>query len=275
VTGLTGGDTYTFTVTATNAVGTGPASSQSNAVTLAVTFYYTGSQQTFTVPSGVYSLNITVNGASGGNTILSTGSIAAYGGYGATVSGTMSVTPGEQFTIVVGGMGGEGGLDSYGYYGTGGYSVGYVGGAGSEDGYGYYGGGGGGGSVISGPTETIVAGGGGGAGIYADPYPTYYGAYGGQSGSSGNPGGYGGQGSGFGNGGGGASTSSGGSVGGAYETGGSGAGSGLPGGGGGGGYYGGGGSEYGGGGGGGSSFVPSGASVTGNNIGNGSVSITF
>ena len=33
ITGLTGGTTYTFTVTATNAVGTGPASTQSNAVT--------------------------------------------------------------------------------------------------------------------------------------------------------------------------------------------------------------------------------------------------
>ena len=273
VTGLTGGDSYTFTVVATNAVGNSPSSSLSNSVTLPTVFNYTGGTQTFIVPSGVYSLNVTMSGASGGNATVGSG--GSSGGGGATIGGTLAVTPGEQLTIVVGGMGGSGGPASYGYNGAGGYSGGYTGGSGGVDEYNNYGGGGGGATqILSGGSELAVAGGGGGAGVYYDPYPTYYGAWGGQSGSTGVAGGYSGGSSGYGAGGTGAFTTSGGNYYGVFGSGGS-VGSGYAGGGGGAGYYGGGGSLYGGGGGGGSSYVPSGMNVTGNNTGNGSVSITY
>ena len=60
------------------------------------TFNYTGAIQTFTVPAGVTSLNITAKGASGGYTSGSTA------GKGATMTGTFSVTPGQVLSILAG-----------------------------------------------------------------------------------------------------------------------------------------------------------------------------
>ncbi|KKS51781.1 MAG: hypothetical protein UV82_C0019G0001, partial [Candidatus Magasanikbacteria bacterium GW2011_GWD2_43_18] len=65
------------------------------------TFSYTGSMQTFTVPSGVTSINIETLGASGGYS-----DDGAAGntrpGKGAKMSGTFSVTPGQVLKILVG-----------------------------------------------------------------------------------------------------------------------------------------------------------------------------
>jgi hypothetical protein len=107
-----------------------------------VTFNYTGSLQTFTVPSCVTSITIETYGAQGGT--------ASYGppppgGLGAYIKGTFAVTPGQVLNIMVGRMGLNG-----------------TGGCGDLNG------GGGGGTFVWDPTNTtnpwIAAGGGAGSG---------------------------------------------------------------------------------------------------------------
>ena len=203
------------------------------------TFNYTGSQQTWTVPTGVTSINVDVQGAQGGTSSYGTG------GNGGRVQATIPVTPGQTVYVNVGGQGTM--------------SVGGWNGGGAPYSSGLSGGGGGASDIrIGGIALTdrkIVAGGGGGAG-----YCYYYcsGDHGGAGGTlTGGPGlsgssnipSYGGQGGTQAAGGAGATT------GGAAGTLGNGGGSGYYAGGGGGGYYGGGAGYYGGGGGGGSNFA--------------------
>ena len=66
------------------------------------TFSYTGSQQTFTVPSFVESIIIKAWGAAGG---VSTGNLA--GGQGAIIQSIFPVTSGTNLTVSVGGKGGS------------------------------------------------------------------------------------------------------------------------------------------------------------------------
>ena len=61
------------------------------------TFAYTGSLQSFIVPAGVTSIDVTANGAQGGGG----------GGLGASIKGTVAVTPGETISVLVGGTGGS------------------------------------------------------------------------------------------------------------------------------------------------------------------------
>lgn len=61
------------------------------------TLTYTGGMQTFTVPSGVYSINVDARGAAGGT--ASSGN----GGFGGRVQATLAVTPGQVLNIYVGG----------------------------------------------------------------------------------------------------------------------------------------------------------------------------
>jgi Ig-like domain CHU_C associated/Secretion system C-terminal sorting domain len=63
------------------------------------TFNYTGAVQTFTVPSGVTSINIDASGAQGG------GSNGGAGGLGARMTGAFAVTPGQVLSITVGQQG--------------------------------------------------------------------------------------------------------------------------------------------------------------------------
>jgi hypothetical protein len=113
-------------------------------------FNYTGAQQTWTVPAGVNSVNVDVQGGQGGNTSWGTA------GLGGRVQATIPVTPGSTIIINVGGQGTT--------------SVGGFNGGGTPYGCGCVGGGGGasdiriGGNALA--NRAIVAGGGGGAGYY-------------------------------------------------------------------------------------------------------------
>ncbi|GAB5418196.1 MAG: hypothetical protein Crog4KO_28270 [Crocinitomicaceae bacterium] len=237
------------------------------------TFNFTGGAQTWTVPTCVTSLTITVSGAQGGG---------SNGGNGAVITGTITVNPGDVITMDVGAQGGTG-------PGSGGYGGG---GTGQPSSLGWPSGGGGGATTFSiNGNLTVVAGGGGGTG-------------GGDSFSNGGAGGCPTGGSGvspFGTGGTGGTTTAGGNGGPPWTAGGGtgangsqgqgGAGGAdvnfgtAPGGGGGGGYYGGGGGGSdnigitafigGGGGGGGSSLVPAGLNCGQTGFGNGSVTITY
>jgi hypothetical protein len=85
---------------------------------LSQTFQYTGANQTFTVPSGVTSLSVSIWGAGGGYN----GYYGAGAGAGAYLKGTLTVTPGKVLSFVVG----PGGQKFVTYAGSGvGYSAGY------------------------------------------------------------------------------------------------------------------------------------------------------
>ncbi len=227
------------------------------------TFTFTGAEQTFTVPVGVFHVHIVAIGGSGGASDLA-------GGAAAQVSGDLEVTPGQTLYVEVGGGGQNGGLIG----GAGGFNGG--GAAGNTEG----GGGGGASDVRTSPRlaglspedRLIVAAGGGGTGsggaMGAGGAGGSAGKAGAEAPSSGNHGGDEGTQSTGGSGGLGAGESGEeGQLGlGGQGGGNSGSSEGGSGGGGGGGYYGGGGGSGGvtfggGGGGGGSSLVPPGGSL--------------
>jgi hypothetical protein len=110
------------------------------------TFTYTGSNQTFVVPSGVTSLGVYLWGAGGGGN-------GGTGGAAAMVQGILTVSPGQSLTIIVG-QGGVIGLgNSFG-----------GGGAGQQSGNGTSGRGGGRSAIQFGGSDRVTAGGGGGCG---------------------------------------------------------------------------------------------------------------
>lgn len=125
------------------------------------TFSYTGTLQTWTVPTGISSVVVDAKGASGGASYFSVG------GCGGRVQCTLAVTPGQVLNIYVGGMGADGtGFSG----GVGGSTGGII--SGGTGGYSIYSGGAGGGGGcsdirIGGTTlanRVIVASGGGGGG---------------------------------------------------------------------------------------------------------------
>ncbi|MDW3216510.1 MAG: fibronectin type III domain-containing protein [Ilumatobacteraceae bacterium] len=78
------------------------------ASTITNTFGYTGSTQTFTVPDGVTSIEVTLQGAQGGRGGGDSQGSPTPGGYQGVVTGTIAVTPGQEITVAVGGGGGTG-----------------------------------------------------------------------------------------------------------------------------------------------------------------------
>ena len=149
MTGLTASTTYTFTVTATNSNGTSVPSASSNSITTQSDAPPDGQQEyttpgtySWTAPTGVTSVNVTLKGANGGWD-------GNAGGSGGLVSGTLAVSAGSSYILVVGASGGQ-------------LMQTYYGGGGSPT---WAGGGGGGRSAIRNVANTadlVTAGGAGG-----------------------------------------------------------------------------------------------------------------
>jgi Putative Ig domain/IPT/TIG domain len=235
------------------------------AETVTCTYSATGSEQTFTPPTGITTVTVTLSGGSGG-TGLTVGPITGgSGGAGATVSGTLTgvtgslnVWAGEQGANASAHLASTGGTG----YGSGGNGLQAL-----------SGGGGGGSAILNGTTALVVAGGGGGGGSIGTAANGGAGGAGGVAGSHG-AGGIG-------------TAGSGGATGSAIGTNGSTGGTGIllpPGGGGGGGNLGGAGghagvfipSVGGGGGGGGANLLAAGTTVMGTaTTANGSVAISY
>lgn len=232
--------------------------------TFTSTYNFTGSVQSFVVPSGVYSLSVQAFGAQGAASVscVQGESLQLDGGLGGTVSGDFAVLPGQTYFIYIGGQGSSAG--------TGGWNGGGAGGN--------FGGGGGGATdmrtTLGNLASRVLVAGGGGAGNTGCPDGGQGGNGGGLTGAAGL--------SFVGNtGGGGGTQVSGGTIGttpaqpGSFGNGGGVFGSNVSGGGG--GWYGGGAAFRAGGGGGSSYFgnINNAATLAGVRTGNGTLTITY
>jgi hypothetical protein len=140
----------------TTACGDGGTPSQSGSTVTCS--YASGATDTFTVPAGVTSVTITAVGGAGGNALVSCAGTVA-GGEGASVTGSVAVTPGDSLAVTVG-ENGSSASNAPPYPPNGGF--GHGSGGNSAD---CAGSGGGGSAVIdtTTPATLVVAGGGGGA----------------------------------------------------------------------------------------------------------------
>ena len=144
------------------------------------TFTYTGSLATFTVPSGISALTVTVTGGQGGNGGSDATPAPPAGGYRGVVTGTIAVTPNQVLTIGVGNGGATGAsrVSASTARAAGGASpiagefAGGAGGQAGANGSSGAGGAGGAASVIKVGDDVVVAGGGGGNGGSGQFAPT-------------------------------------------------------------------------------------------------------
>ena len=122
------------------------------------TFSFEGASEQFTVPVNVCQVTVDALGAQGGAGFsAAVDGAPGSSGLGGHAVATVTVTPGETLTVIVGGAGGAGSLDSGGMAG---FNGGASGGTGANAG----GGGGGMSNVGRGATALVVAGAGGGGG---------------------------------------------------------------------------------------------------------------
>jgi hypothetical protein len=154
-----------------------PFSNLTNVGPDTVIFNYTGARQSWTVPANVTGVQFDLMGASGGNDYLSGVSNAGKGG---RVQGNLSVLPGNELHVYVGGTGSDGSpMGAAGGYNGGGNAFFYFSGC--------AGAGGGATDIRIGDStltaRKVVAGGGGGSSI--DGSPRYGGAGGGLTGGNG------------------------------------------------------------------------------------------
>jgi hypothetical protein len=133
-----------------------------------VTFNHIGAMQTFVVPGGVFSIDVDMTGASGGDIgNMSQAPFGGQGGRGGRVQCTFPVTPNSTIYLFVGGHGTGDSLTLTCFTANGGFNGGGIG-YGGYNSFNYNAGGGGGASDIriGGMTLTdrkLIAGGGGGA----------------------------------------------------------------------------------------------------------------
>lgn len=127
---ITGGSYQVNADKVITAVITAPGSGSSGGtyVTGSTSFSVAGSTQNWTVPAGVYSLGVTIAGAGGGGGGADGGGTPGAGLGGAVLTGSLSVTPGQVYTL---GLGSGGGGGAGGVAGTGGGTAGTGGSAGT------------------------------------------------------------------------------------------------------------------------------------------------
>lgn len=83
------------------------------------TFYFTGGEQTFTVPAGIKSIHVVAIGAKGGKGSDSGSSIGGSGGLGGRLEADLAVSPGQLLFVEVGGPGSNAPLTAGGFNGGG------------------------------------------------------------------------------------------------------------------------------------------------------------
>jgi hypothetical protein len=171
--------TATISCTVSNGGGTTPNGNITSVLincTNTVTFATAGGPYSWTVPSGITSVNVVATGGGGGGEGGNQyGDATGSGGWGGEVTTSLTVSSTPSLTITVGGGGGGAGA------GTGQYAGGSGGGGGAS-------------SVNPGSTEQIIAGGGGGGGVNGASGGNGNGENGQGDGGNGNSGGSGGSG---------------------------------------------------------------------------------